>query len=260
MTYRWGFDLIGMNWVESLSWSLHGPDVVIIREEEDAMPPVFFWSSKHLDDIEDESVVVARADSLKKLFDGTLYLVHGYGFGPERLGQLCDFRNEKRVGFRELTATSSPFSPAVCSQPLSDIERHAVCKKLIPGSIYTARTDMVVRGMLNVLGTHGLTFASLYSLRDTMRTHGMPEKDQWEAAKSSKADWDLFRRTANSFQASGSDARHGDLGQVPPDKPMSLERASELILKTAQTFIGRRIMAATAQLSPNPNPIDKVLE
>lgn len=260
MTYRWGFDLIGMNWVESLSWSLHGPDVVIIREEEDAMSPAFFWSSKHLDDIEDESVVVACAGSLKKLFDGTLYLVYGYGFSPERLGELCDFRNKKRVGFKELTATSSPFFPHVCSQPLSDIERHAVCNKLIPGSIYTARTDMVVRGMLDVLGTHGLTFASLYSLRDTMKTHGMPEKDQWEAAKSSKADWDLFRHTANNFQASGPDARHGDLGHVPPGEPMRLERASKLILKTAKTFISRRIMVATAQFALNPNPMDKVLE
>jgi len=250
MAYRYGFDLIGMNWVENLSWSLHGPDVAIIREEEDAMPPVFFWSSSHLDDTSDENVLAARAGSLKKLFDGALYLVHGYGFRPERLGELWDLQGEHRMGFRELTDTKSPFSLAVRAKPLSDTERHAVQEKLIAGSLYAARTDQVVRGMLNVLGTHGLTLVSLYSLRDTMKTHGMPEKEQWEVANASKADWDLFRHTANNFEVSGADARHGDLGHNAPPDPMPLERASGLILEAVRTFISRRIRAATAHLGP----------
>ena len=251
MAYRYGFDLIGVNWVENLSWSLHGPDVAILREEEDAMPPVFFWSSRHLDDADDESVIAARAGSLKKLFDGALYLVHGHGFRPERLGELWDLRDEHRMGFKELTDTKSPFSPAVCARPLSDTERHAVTEKLIAGSLYASRTDQVVRGMLNVLGTHGLTLVSLYSLRDTMKTHGMPEKEQWEAAKASKADWDLFRRTANNFEVSGADARHGDLGHNAPPDPMPLDRASGLILEAVRTFIRCRTRAATAHFAPS---------
>lgn len=248
MPYRWGFELFGTNWVESLSWGLHGPDVAIIRQEDDAMPPLFFWSSTHLDDDEDEAVIAERAGNLKTLFDGALYLVRGYGFRPEPLGTLFDLYADLRKGHPEVMAGERLFSAAACARPLSQLERDAVCERLIAGSIYTARTDFVVRGLLELLGTQGITFASLYSLRDTMKTHGMPELKQWTAAQSSKAEWDLFRHTANNYQVSGPNARHGDLGQSPPAEPMSLERASEIILQAAKAFVRARIARATASL------------
>ena len=52
-----GFDLVNMNWIHSLSFDLHGPDVEILRDEDDDMPAQHFFASEHLNELEEPSAV-----------------------------------------------------------------------------------------------------------------------------------------------------------------------------------------------------------
>ncbi|MBL8554037.1 MAG: hypothetical protein JNL41_07145 [Phenylobacterium sp.] len=242
MSYRWGFDLFGSNLIAGLSWSLHGPDIAILRYEEDDRPPVYFWSSVHLDELTPGPELFARAAALKVVFDGALYLLTS-SYRPDRLGDLYDMRSDKRVSAYEVAAGGDPFSSTIVRRPLDKDARRLVSDQMLEGAIYLARSDLAVRGMLTVLGTHGLTYASLYQLMDFLKTHGMSEDDIVAAAGSTKAELKRFTHTANNFAAIGPAGRHGDLGYQPPRKPMTIDEASALILPAAQRFIAKRIVA-----------------
>jgi hypothetical protein len=249
MRYRWGFNVPNNNLMDGLSYNFHSPDVAIMRDEEDAMPPVFFWTSQHFNELEKGDELAKRAAALKRLFDGSLYLVNGMGYFPERLGYLVDLQADRMAGSLEFPATpTNPFSPTVCKQLLDGNHKAAVQNKITAGSLYAARTDAVVFGMLNLLGARGITFGSLYSLRDFMKTHGMTDDMIATSASCTASEINLFAHTANNFDASGADARHGDLGHQPPSIPMTLERASEIVLKAVHSFISGRVILATANL------------
>lgn len=249
MAFRWGFELLGMNWVDSLSYSLHGPDVAILRDEEDDRPPLFFFTSEHFNDLEPGPALASRAGALKTIFDGAMFLLEGVGFSPERLGDLIDFQSDQRRGAFGVAPGVDPFSPSLLAAPMDARHRDRVADRLLEGALYISRSDLTVRGMLVMLGTHSVTFTSLYALRDFMNTHGMPDDQIAKAGGATKADLKLFTHTANNFAASGSAARHGDLGHQPPTTPMELAKASEIILKAARRFVSQRIKLVL----PDPN-------
>lgn len=242
---RWGFDLIDVNWVHALSYELNSPDVVILRDEEDAMPPQHFFASPHLEDLTEPSLVASRAAALMTLFDGAMYLNKGLQFRPERLGDLVDFRADRRLGgIAGVVGNAEPFSPTALARTLTRSEEEVVTTSRLEGAIFLSRTDRVVRGMLTMLGAHGVTFTSLYALRDFMKTHGFDDHQIAKAGGATEKELKLFTHTANNFAASGVDARHGDLGQQPPAAPMDLARASSIILGAAKRFIDARILDA----------------
>lgn len=243
MAYCWGFELFGSNLIDSLSWSLHGPDVAILRYEDDARPPVYFWSSRHFDELEPGPELSARAAGLKVIFDGALHLLVE-DYRPDRLGDLFDMRTGRRASIYEMGSPGEPFSPAVVSEPLDKDMRIRVGGRVLEGAIYLARSDLAVRGMLSVLGTHGLTFPSLYQLLDFLRTHGMKDDDIATVAGSTKAELKRFTHTANNFSAVGPAGRHGDLGHQPPRIPMTAKEASALIMPAARHFIAQRVRAS----------------
>lgn len=256
--YKWGFNMIGMNAVDSLSWGPHGPDVVILREEEDAMPPEFYFSSQHLNDLKDESEVCARAMQLKILFDGALLLQHGYGYRPEKMHELWAMDRYSRRGLPEPASGISTFSPAHCRQPLNRMERGAIEKSLVDASLYIARSDQVVHDVLQSFGVHGITWSSLYALTDTMTTNGFDEEAQWLAARSTKSEYKRFKHTANSASVLGPMARHGQTRHAPPPQPMDLDRAAEIVLDAARAFVRRRIIRGVAWLSLSGDPAASV--
>jgi hypothetical protein len=241
--YGWGFDLMGMNWVDNLSWAMPGPDVAILRYEEDDRPPAYFFASAHLDDLKDPAAVASRASALKQLFDGALFLHHGPDFRPERLGDLIDLDADRRLGVYDAARSATPFSPALLAQSTPDDLDRAQAHPLW-SVLYLARGDSQVRGMLDMLGAHGVTFVSLYALRDFMRTAGFGDEAIANAGGATGAELRTFHHTANNFAALGPAARHGETGHAPPATPMALERAAEIILAAARTFVNQRFEAS----------------
>ena len=246
--YRWGFDLINVNSVEGLSWRMPGPDVAILREEEDAMPAQLFFSSQHLNDLDDVAHVVTRGNILKALFDGAYFLEIGLRHRPEPLREVWDLQNTGRYGKPDPTPGIKPFSTTKCAQPLTPTEATRVLNDFAEGAIYTSRTDATVFGMLLTLGRDGVDWRTLYALTDTMKTNGMSLERQWQAARSSKTEYELFKRTANSFAVLGPDARHGETRNQPPPKPIEFDRAADIVLAAANAFVNARKLKATATL------------
>lgn len=247
--YRWGFDLINVNSVEGLSWQSLGPDVAILREEEDSMPPQLYFSSQHLNDLDEPADIVARGNALKALFDGAYFLELGLRHRPEPLRELWDLQRERRLGKPAPTPGIAPFSMTKCTQPMTRSEELRVMNGFVAGAIYTSRTDAAVFGMLLTLGREGVDWRTLYALTDTMKTNGMNLERQWQAAKSSKAEYELFKRTANSFAVLGPDARHGETRNQPPPRPLEFDRAAAIVLAAARAFVKSRTLRATAMLS-----------
>lgn len=253
--YRWGFDLINVNSVEGLSWRIPGPDVAILREEDDAMPAQLFFASQHLNDLDDIADVVARGNILKALFDGAYFLDIGRCHRPEPLGVVWDLRNDSRRGKPDPAPGIKPFSPKKCAQPMTQTEAARVLNGFAEGAIYTSRTDAAVFGMLLTLGRDGVDWRTLYALTDTMKTNGMNLERQWQAAGSSKAEYELFKRTANSFAVLGPDARHGETRNQPPPKPIAFDRAADIVLGAASAFVKARTLRATATLASARTPM-----
>lgn len=245
--YRWGFDMVDVNSVDALSWNSIGPDVVILREEADAMPPQFYFSSQHFNDLEDESEVVARGQQLKTLFDGALLLEQGYGYRAEKMYELWRMDRFARLGFPSPAGNVSTFSPEHCRKPLSRTEQAAIEKNFVDMALYVARTDKVVHDILVLLGVHGITFSSLYSLTDTMTTNGFDIDKQWQAAGVDKDDYRNFKHTANSAAVLGPLARHGQKKHQPPSKPTTIEEAAGMVLAATRVFMLKRMRRTVAQ-------------
>jgi hypothetical protein len=234
--YRWGFRLPDTNWVHSLSRWLHGPDIAIVSEE-DYGPPDFFWCSRHLDELELGAALNGRATALKAIFDGALYIARQPNFHPLPLGELVNLREDRRAGYYERADPVYPFSSAlVTSTTALDVPGKGDADYLM----FKARTDDVVRKMLEWVGYRGVSFTSLYGLRDFMNTAGTTDAEIAALAETTNSQITLFRRTANSHDAVGHDSRHGPLSQDPPATPMPLSKAAELIFKACQAFIEAR--------------------
>jgi len=234
--YRWGFRLRDTNWVHSLSHWLHGPDIAIVSEE-DYGPPDFFWCSQHLDELEPGAALNGRATALKAIFDGALYIARQPNFYQMPLGELVNLREDRRAGYYEWTAPVYPFNSAlVASTNAQNVPDKGDADYLI----FKARTDDVVRKMLEWVGYRGVSFTSLYGLRDFMNTAGTTDPDIAMLANVNNSKLTLFRRTANSHDAVGHESRHGSLSQDPPITPMPLDEAAELIFKASRAFIEAR--------------------
>lgn len=241
---RWVFAIRDTPWVDGLSHRDLGPDLAIVRDEEDAKPPQFFFASQHLEDLEQPADVRARGLQLFTLLMGAMYLNRGTDFCAVPLGELINWEEDRRVGFQEPSSSVTIFSPRITTAPFETLSAEEAPRLRIQSSLWLARSDEIVRGMLTTLGLEGVTYRSLYALRDFMKTAGMTDDDIRADGGTSSAAFTTFTRTANSYAAVGPAARHGLMNTQPPASPMGLEDSARIILPAARKLIDRRALDA----------------
>jgi hypothetical protein len=104
-----------------------------------------------------------------------------------------------------------------------------------------ARMDRDVRKAMALYGGLEHSWRNLYMVLEVMEDCYGGEKGLFAASWApDEAGIKLFKRTANNWQALGSEARHGTEQWEPPPKPMSLQDARELIRRTLLAWVQSR--------------------
>lgn len=111
-----------------------------------------------------------------------------------------------------------------------------------------AAHDPKVQAVLAFLGGQ-VTWHGLYAALDTIlndeRTAGRGGVRDWAGASERRLT--LFTRTANSFGAIGTAARHGP-GFLPPEQPLTLSDARDLVSEVARTWLDQLNSMAQPQI------------
>lgn len=240
MVVRWRFPIGGnYAWFESFAHR-HGagPDFLIIRDVEDDAPPAYAFASEHLEDLNDPRAVIDRAMALKALYDGALVVLYGRHHDP--LQWLWDEQSRSSVPVGEADVLVPPFSEARVRRTDRASDREDAAIDPVSKWIYVARGDRIVRGLLSFFGVNGVSWITLYAALDYMKNEDWDEARIAAAAGVSKKEIVRFRRTANNEDVLGPYARHGAQGYEPPDPPMKLSEASEIMRRAAIAFLDQR--------------------
>jgi len=249
MDFRWRYPILSSySWLDSFAQDHYDLDIDILIEFHDDAPSQYEWSSRHLNDLDCPQEVTNRAAALKALMDGGLFIIRGMSYSPMRFGQLID-ENELARPIQEVDVLVEPFSATIIKEEFNKLPSQTSFS-LVGRYIYQSRYDSLTRGILSFLGVNGISWVSLFAVKDYMRTGNWTEEQIAHAAGRSKSDVELFNHTANSPLAIGPFARHGDKGRLRPKEKMTLVDASRIILPAAQGFIIDRVRSKTFDLTP----------
>lgn len=211
-------------------------------EETDAVPSWFAWSSHHLDDVTTLQEFFDRSASLKALFDGAMFIAMGPRYHPFELTRPTaeHFEDQNFLSYFEGPGdlTVDPFSPRhlLTRHRLSDSHLDDPLTR----SLFLARYDTTVQALLKYIGYHGLTFVSLYALRDWMNDAGWNDDKVAEEAGWSKARLRDFTGTANNPVYLGPHSRHGGTKAKPLKRPMEFSEADRGMRRATQHFLLER--------------------
>ncbi|MCS4511508.1 hypothetical protein [Xylophilus ampelinus] len=81
----------------------------------------------------------------------------------------------------------------------------------------------------------------------------LSDTDLFERGWTSKKEWGCFRRTANS-SAAGDASRHGAANEDPPDRPMQLQEARELLQRVMDGWLEYRLALAETACNNSLGP------
>lgn len=231
---EWTFHLdVNYAWIESFVSRYSGIDVVIISDEQDAGPTQYSWSSPHLNGLTDSAEIGNRAAALKALFDGAMLVSREGDFRSSPASRPIEYLSGDINDF-QLRAPFEPFCGDWASWTFKSIEnptRHPVSLFL-----FLAHFSATAKQMLIFLGANGVSWISLYALKDFMGNEGWSEDDMATAGGVPVGEIKRFRATANNHAAIGPFARHGEVGWLPPSNPMTLDEAEAVILKCVKGF------------------------
>ena len=237
MNVKWEFEInpFARSWWDSFVDSHYDGDVIITVDQEDH-GRFYGISSIHFDELDDATEVWQRAYALKSMFDACMYLTHD-DFKPFSLGEL-HHQQKKYYPAPERNVFAEPYSPNLCLDKYKNSEKPL--ENSVSRWLYTARFDPLSKNLLLMLGTQGLTYVSLYSALDYMKTAGWDDNKLVSTGKITKADIKLFTHTANTPSAAGPLARHGEKNWTPPSSPMLLTDAIPLFCRLIGTFLNIR--------------------
>ena len=238
---EWTFHMhVNMARIESFTQAMSSCDVAIIDGRNDVSPDRFSWSSPHLNGLTDPAELGARAAAMKAMYDGAMILGLRDRYSPWQLNPPIEHSKVVQQDLR-LKIPAQPFSPdweAWTFEACDDPFRHPVSTYL-----FLAHFDETVKHMLVFLGVNGATWISLYALKDFVGRAGWEEDRMALGAGVTTSEIERFRRTANSFEAVGPFARHGQQGHQPPSNPMTLEEARKIICDCVEAFFTERARA-----------------
>jgi len=235
---RWAYIISGnFSWFNSFAERMSGPDVSIIIDYEDDKPPAYAWSSPHLSELDDPQEVADRAAAIKAIFDGALYIQYGDDYRSINLQELVHLPDENRVRRLVGNVLASPFSRKYQEWSYARQPRNCPFNCFASAMLFLSRHDENSRGMLQFLGSNGVTWISLYALLDFIKQGGWNDAKIATESKSSQSEIKRFTQTANNFSAIGPLARHGEKGWKPPEIIMTLSEAEGIILPAAKSFL-----------------------
>jgi hypothetical protein len=125
-----------------------------------------------------------------------------------------------RVGIPTVGTAASPLPPMTAA----DME--------------AALHDSKIEKVFRILGFREHTWENLSKVLEVIQSGvgGGVTKAGW----ASKTELNRFTQTSNSAKAVGDDARHGHQKFAPPEKPMSLEEANELVFRVLRQWMAAK--------------------
>ncbi len=216
-----GFDL------EELSKSLNSPDLCITQKGE-----IFILKSTDFNILKDANEVRTRASEILSLINGATRLVIGkqkplamgsvVEVGDDGKRKLFDWVEVAAYGRYSVSTTIVKANGTVQEQEIRQADP-------IQDWIAIARHDTNVATVLRLFNKN-LDWVNLYRIYEVIESDigGINNiiKEEWTTKKTIER----FTRTANSPDAIGDQARHGNGGRItPPKDPMTLPEAKSLI-------------------------------
>lgn len=226
-----------MEWVVTLSGSAHileelskvfnSPEICIQKDHD-----AFVLKSRNFADLISDDQVREHTTEILTSLNGAAKLALG-SCSPIKIEDISKIRDD---GTRHVyvSATSSVMASVTCSITITHadgtIEEFHPADPAIPWMALSKR-DRHVKRALHLIENDFETWYGLYKVYEVIQEDvgNIPERG-W----CTEAELKRFKRTANSPEALGVDARHGKMIPAPPD-PMSLS--------SAESFI-RRLMSA----------------
>jgi hypothetical protein len=225
----WAVGLVGGDW-ELGEIAPHLAGSVRITRAEDGWE----WTSEAFDRLTDAEAVRVFAEETIGLLNG-LAAISLQEPGNIQVGNVRRYRPD---GAKDVWVFPEPISlrlrvgtPTVL---INGVELQA--RSWIP-DLELAADDPKVQAVLAFLGgnvTWHSTYAALDTILDDERTAGRRGVREWAGVSERRLT--LFARTANSYGAIGSAARHGP-GFLPPERPLTLSDARDLVSEVARKWL-----------------------
>lgn len=222
---RWEADIAGDRLIlEQLARVFTGPQLAIVYDNER-----FLLRAESLDGIEGAADAKMQADSLAKQLQGAATPVLGptgdlaigalYRVGDDGSRHVYVFPETAIVEVRGHAPT------VVISRSDGTIERHDPADPA-RNWMQLAQDDTRASKALRLLAQGNLSWVELYRLIEVVQS--AVGKDVIDECVG-RSELRRFKHTANSVSAAGDHARHGSENTSPPEDPMSLADARELI-------------------------------
>lgn len=217
---EWRVKITGESFdLKNLSKSLNSPELSITKIGQD-----YFLKSTDFNSLEKDKDVQKKADEILSLINGTAWLVLDMR-KPLRSGSIVLVNNDgKIISSTVLLSGSIKGQSRVIARMTKEGEvQETYQADPIQKSISTAKDDVNVDKVLQLLGDHPKDWVNLYNIFEVVKNDvgGIPKivEKKWATRNAIK----LFKRTANYV------ARHKDEKIKPPEKPMILSKAESLI-------------------------------
>lgn len=223
-----------------------GIDFSIIRLEEDDKPSEFYFTSDHINSLNDPLLIWARGLFLLSLYKGAYHL----GINP-----LGEYEMESRLQFIRLLdwktwKNITPFNPHLIV-PYASFDEDYSARPLHPygkpeiwritNLVFHSRSKTDVRTILMQLG-NGLDWINLYSILDSVKTFSKKiskkhyNKVLTRAGFTQKGE-KKFTGTANNFGLLSTRARHGHLNYTIPSETMNLKEAQDFVIRICNSYL-----------------------
>lgn len=239
---KWAFPIgNGYGWMDDLGRAFRSVDVSILAWTDDDRPPSYSFCSPHLATLSPEDAL-SRGRSLLKLLNGLLRVRAGLAFHGFAIARCVDIDSDSNASVSEHKLRPlSAFPDDVDQLRYLDRDRDTLSPE--GRTLFLARTDVHLRYVLEVMGD-GISFVNYYRILDTIKDSGVKnDKDIAELGGRTKSDLKDFTYTANKYQASGSESRHG-FEMSPADSKsntLTLGEADDVMRPIVLGFIKKRV-------------------
>lgn len=226
MEIKWSFIISeNNNYIRNLINDLHFEDLIFYEDGDEESDLTYYFSSIHLNHLENPDVIYNHAHQLYALLNGIDLIIQEEKSNHQiiTLDRMIDVQNRHVVFYKK---TQNPnifdidFSINITTEPKS--------KNYIINLFEILKKDEFILNLLFII-SDGMSFQTLYQAFDEIRTFLKTKNDSLTNLGFSKAQINDFTHTANNFKSLGKKARHGSTGQLAPQTPMQIEDAQTLI-------------------------------
>jgi hypothetical protein len=238
------FEIKEINSIIQSHSSLSNIDISIVMFEEEDRPPQFYFTSKHLDDLEDTKEIWAKGLYLLSLYKGAYHI---YNYDPHSKNDFQNYLSLSRLYPWDSNLNITPTNPHLISQE-DPFTEEKINTPLLPhefpesdfivDSIYKSRRERKIRNLLLQFG-NGIDWINLYAILDSLKTYCSGGKFSKILVESNipEAQVGNFTGMANNFGLLGVESRHGDKNFDPPKKRMDLNTARALIIDITRKYL-----------------------